>query len=848
MKTKLLLLLLFASSITFAQTWNQVGATQFTDFASDGAIAFDNAGSPYMAYINPTTSNVHVKKFNGTSWVNVGSTAVSTVSAANIAITIRLSDNQPIVAFRSTSNNAMYAFRRNGTYWTPVINNVTFGTALSDHRLQIQTNPAGDIRVSGRRTDQKLTIVEETYGGVQTIFTENLIHTNNQYNGDHRYDFADWDQYYLSWEDNYNSSQAGRKAVGAASTSWDYTTGTATQGKTLKNISGIVGENYLASFNDVYQSSVDQIMVYNGTTLIKYASAANDIVQFRKSSTDDKLYLMYADDTTENMIFEYYNKNTSVWSTIPAIGLNSGISNFFVKMEMNPIDGNMYVLYLDGGKASVKMYTVPPLVNLEKMYVDANATGTSDGSSWVNAYTSLINALNNLGTNTTEIWVAAGTYTPDVSNRNTSFAFGQDNLQVLGGFDGTETLASERNISANPTILSGDLNGNDTGVGQNGFNRLDNSKNVVTINGENITLDGLIVSDAHYENTTGGEGAAIFKNYAVTSFTMKNCTVKDNYAYTIGVVSTRFNLGGSLTIENCVFDNNNARYASGLYVLTGNNQTATVDITNSLFTNNISKDRSSSYKGYTGSAAWIRANGTSSNLTTTITNCTFANNTDIGTQSGSQRGALSLARRTDGSSTHNATINNSIFYNNEGTGGATTVAVNQGHVSMPNLTFVNNSIDEDAFSNLTYLTNTSNSNPLFTDSTNNDFTLQTGSPAIDSGDNTKIPAGVTTDLLGNQRIHNTIVDLGTYEHGATLGVEDFESNNEFTIYPNPTSSILNIKIQDDIKNIEIYNVQGQQVLVGKNKSVDVSNLALGIYLLKVETTKGNFITKRFIKH
>ena len=74
-----------------------------------------------------------------------------------------------------------------------------------------------------------------------------------------------------------------------------------------------------------------------------------------------------------------------------------------------------------------------------------------------------------------------------------------------------------------------------------------------------------------------------------------------------------------------------------------------------------------------------------------------------------------------------------------------------------------------------------------------------------------------------------------------------KSNNEFTIYPNPTSNILNIKTKHDIKNVVIYNVQGQQVLVGKNKSVNVSNLALGIYLLKVETTNGSFTTKRFIK-
>jgi hypothetical protein len=62
-----------------------------------------------------------------------------------------------------------------------------------------------------------------------------------------------------------------------------------------------------------------------------------------------------------------------------------------------------------------------------------------------------------------EIWVARGRYlsTTVSSNREATFAL-VEGTALYGGFNGTETTRDQREWSANRTILSGDIDNNDT--------------------------------------------------------------------------------------------------------------------------------------------------------------------------------------------------------------------------------------------------------------------------------------------------------------------------------------------------------------------------------------------------
>lgn len=71
--------------------------------------------------------------------------------------------------------------------------------------------------------------------------------------------------------------------------------------------------------------------------------------------------------------------------------------------------------------------------------------------------------------------------------------------------------------------------------------------------------------------------------------------------------------------------------------------------------------------------------------------------------------------------------------------------------------------------------------------------------------------------------------------------------NMLSIYPNPTSDILNIKTDSKINTVSVIDITGKKVNVKlEDNKIDVRSLTAGIYLINIETKEG-ISTEKFIK-
>lgn len=80
-----------------------------------------------------------------------------------------------------------------------------------------------------------------------------------------------------------------------------------------------------------------------------------------------------------------------------------------------------------------------------------------------------------------------------------------------------------------------------------------------------------------------------------------------------------------------------------------------------------------------------------------------------------------------------------------------------------------------------------------------------------------------------------------------LGLDE-QANVYVNVYPNPTSDWLAVQSESPVKNMTVYSISGQAfapVKINDNR-LDVSGLAAGVYLVRIETTNG-IVTKRFEK-
>lgn len=210
-------------------------------------------------------------------------------------------------------------------------------------------------------------------------------------------------------------------------------------------------------------------------------------------------------------------------------------------------------------------------------YVRADAPSNGDGLSWATAYRDLNTALSSAAVHDT-IWVARGTYRPGTSgNRAASFVM-REGVDVYGGFAGTETSLLERNIAANPTILSGDLAGNDA---PGYVNYGENAYHVVRATAVQLLprLDGFTIRGGYANGNigTGDEhGAGILASDA--DFVIANCQIVDNWASGAGG-GVYLRQRSNATIEASAFTSN---WGGGLGLV----ETSSANVVSTTFTSN----------------------------------------------------------------------------------------------------------------------------------------------------------------------------------------------------------------------------------------------------------------------
>jgi hypothetical protein len=366
-----------------------------------------------------------------------------------------------------------------------------------------------------------------------------------------------------------------------------------------------------------------------------------------------------------------YGILSTVWSVQSGHGIVSFDPNEFVLDPVVTLSlPGTYVLRLtanDGDRGKYDELTITYVYSV--MYVDVNAKGLQNGSSWTDAFVSIQDALL-LAFPGTEIRVAQGTYRPDQSigitpgDRMASFQL-KKGIVLNGGFAGVGAPnPDERDILAYPTILSGDLAGNDIVVTdikklQSEPSRSENSYHVVTaISVDNTSiLDGLTITSGNANGPADQQlyrGGGIFIDNA--SPTITNCNFTACTATVGGAVCTytktnatflacHFNAnaasyGGAAiaysvcSLDGCSLTGNYAIYGGGFYSGSGGRAIRTL-----ITQNTATRDGGGVYN---------------SSSTTTLTNCTLADNT--ATRAGAGLYTTAAAK---------PTIVNSILWNNK---------------------------------------------------------------------------------------------------------------------------------------------------------------------------------------
>jgi hypothetical protein len=261
------------------------------------------------------------------------------------------------------------------------------------------------------------------------------------------------------------------------------------------------------------------------------------------------------------------------------------------------------------------LLTAAPTFAGHTIYVDDDATGNNDGSSWTDAYNYLQDALA-AAWSSDEIWVAQGIYKPDQGagitpgDRKATFQL-INGVTLKGGYAGAgEPNPNARDIELYETILSGDLGGNDVDVTDpedllDEPTRAENSYHIVIAieTDETTVINGFIITAGNLNRESlspHNSGGGMYIDQG--NLAISHCNFNNNSAwYAGGGIYIR---AGSAVLTNCIFSGNSSGHGGGIRSF------GSLTLTNCIFTGN-----------------WAAEGGGMENRgIMTLTNCIFSRN------------------------------------------------------------------------------------------------------------------------------------------------------------------------------------------------------------------------------
>jgi hypothetical protein len=232
------------------------------------------------------------------------------------------------------------------------------------------------------------------------------------------------------------------------------------------------------------------------------------------------------------------------------------------------------------------------------VYVKPGATG--GGTSWSDAMGNIPDAVTLAKTGVKDVWIAAGTY-----EITTVITMSTNNLNIYGGFAGTETAISQRAKVVggkpwefvNPTILDG--GGTSQIVSFGGTHTITVVDGFTMINGYSTggggavwlrartTIQNCIIMNSR-SVTDGGGAIGTYGGANIIGCLIKNNRCGDNVSGGGGIYLNISTFGVPGRIENCeITGNSSLRQAGGIKA-----QGTPVDIRNCLIYNNTAKNAS----------------------------------------------------------------------------------------------------------------------------------------------------------------------------------------------------------------------------------------------------------------